>query len=150
MSSILTCSLKVCFLFCPIRIITAAVSYFIPSNGDKYTAYKNLNYERIYNKRSAVRPRERSGWLCDFSPGTVISLFSYLWKGTCSGCGRSFSVLEIRVEKEVRHDFDFPFHHWIVPPFSTAAQCSLRLALGQHQLHLGDLQIQQKQSQDGF
>ncbi|KAG5207419.1 hypothetical protein JEQ12_017183 [Ovis aries] len=98
MSSILTCSLKVCFLFCPIRIITAAVSYFIPSNGDKYTAYKNLNYERIYNKRSAVRPRERSGWLCDFSPGTVISLFSYLWKGTCSGCRRSFSVLEIRVE----------------------------------------------------
>ncbi|XFF78504.1 hypothetical protein AB1E18_004723 [Capra hircus] len=86
--------------------------------------------------------------------------------GTSSGCGRTFSILEIRVEvedsspdnhlkgddpkKEVRHDFDFPFHHWIVPPFSTAPQCSLRLALGQHQLHLGDLQIQQKQSQDGF
>ena len=27
-------------------------------------------------------------------------------------------------KKEVRHDFDFPFHHWIVPPFSAATQFS--------------------------
>ena len=53
-------------------------------------------------------------------------------------------------KKEVGHDYDFSFHHSIVPLLLGIRRVFSHLALGQYQLRLGDLQIQQKQSREVF
>ncbi|KAL1777641.1 hypothetical protein HispidOSU_005382, partial [Sigmodon hispidus] len=87
-------------------------------------------------------------------------------KVTCSGFERSSSFLEIFAEvedssygnhlegddpkREVGHDSDFSSHHSTVPLSHGSHIVFFHLALGQHQRHLGDPQIQRKQSQEGF